>query len=223
MTQWFDLDKSEHAAPQKPYALSPLRETEGLPALEVGLLSDTAEQRFASAAVHGATLRLGGQLGTVTRPRRLQVETWKSLATSSTATSWVLDFVTPATFRRGNRSTPWPAPSVVLRGLSERWVAWSGQGVRALSHQQADEVWVSDLDGRSHALVVSTMHVSGFVGQIRYRCDNHDIAALIDPLFRLAEYSGIGTGTAKGLGVARLVDARSTGSLPAAHRSSRAS
>ncbi len=208
LTRWFDLDKRDHNAQQMPYALSPMRETGGLPAVEVRLLSARAEEQFATASVLGVNLRLGGLSGASFTPRRLRDEAWRSLATPSGATSWVLDFVTPATFRRGTRSTPWPAPSAVLRGLTECWAAWSGLGQRDVSHQQADEVWVSDIDGRSHPVVMSGMHLSGFVGRIRYRCDDKDVARLVDPLFRLAEYSGIGTGTAKGLGVTRVVDAR---------------
>lgn len=233
LTQWFDTHAAEHAAQHKPYALSPMRETNGLPAVEVGLLTRLAEVRFAAATTPAAPpstptiptlkLRLGGQFGTVATPRRIGHESWESLATPSGAMSWTLDFVTPTTFRRGNRSTPWPAPSAVLRGLADRWATWSGLGDRTVSHQQVDEVWVADIDGRSHPLVVSGIHLSGFIGRISYRCDDPAVAAIVDPLFRLAEYCGVGTATAKGLGVTRLVatppsSARSDGARPPGSR-----
>jgi CRISPR-associated endoribonuclease Cas6 len=73
-----------------------------------------------------------------------------------------------------------------------------------LTHQQADSVWVSDLAGASEVTRVEGVLYSGFVGRVRYRCDDPDVARIVDPLFRLAPFAGVGSKTAWGLGAARL-------------------
>lgn len=89
-------------------------------------------------------------------------------------------------------------------GLGQSWSAWSGLAPRDLTHQELDTIWVSDIAGQSEPMALSGFRVSGFVGRIRYQCDSATVADLVDPLLRLAAYSGVGSAKAKGLGVTRL-------------------
>lgn len=205
---WFDDTAAEHAAATKPYALSPMsRSSTDRPAevgFELGVLTDEAFARLRSAGRPGRSIRFGGQHGRLGSAVGLARESWDALAKPSGACAWELEFVTPATFRSRNRSSPWSAPPAVVRGLGESWKQHSGLPPRERSHLQLDSIWVSDVDGRSEPMTLSNLRVSGFVGRIRYQCDDKAVADLVDPLFRLAVYSGVGSAKAKGLGVTRL-------------------
>jgi CRISPR-associated endoribonuclease Cas6 len=130
---------------------------------------------------------------------------WVELEASPTVRAWQLEFVTPTTFRNGQRTSPWPAPSSVLTGLAVRWSGLRGSGAPVLTHGVSSSVWVSDVEGRSEALELKQTVVSGFVGRIRYVCDgSDDEAAVVSALFAFAGYAGIGSHTAFGLGAVRL-------------------
>lgn len=209
VSHWFDHTQAEHDAPVKPYALSPIgdqpgRNAEGGLGFEVAVLTDAAFDRLRVAARAGRDIRLGAQRGRLGLAVGLCSETWESLAQPSGGRAWELEFVTPATFRSKDRSSPWPAPASVLRGLGQSWAAFSGLPPRELTHQQLDTIWVSDIAGQSAPMALSGLRVSGFVGRIRYQCDSRSVADLVDPLLRLAVYSGVGSAKAKGLGVTRL-------------------
>lgn len=206
VSRWFDRTPEQHAAGTKPYAISPLArdaESSGV-GFELATLTAGADECLLERVAPPGTIRLGQDQAVLGQPRKTDSEAWSSLATPSGATSWDLEFVTPVTFRRGNRASPLPVPGSVLRGLLDSWNAWSGMPARNLTRQDTDEIWVSDIDGRSEPMTVSGVRLSAFVGRICYRCDNQATAELVDPLFRLAPYAGVGSAKAKGLGVTRL-------------------
>lgn len=206
VSRWFDKTPEQHAAGTKPYAISPLA-SEARSAevgLELATLTAEAEECLLDRLVPPATVRLGSDHALLGRPRQTATEAWSSLAMPSGTCSWDLEFVTPVTFRRGNRASPLPVPGSVLRGLLDSWNAWSGLPIRNLTRHDTDEIWVSDIDGHSEPIIVSGLRMSAFVGRICFRCDSQAIADLVDPLFRLAPYAGVGSAKAKGLGVTRL-------------------
>lgn len=210
MSRWFDLTPEQHGAGTKPYAISPLAsdgESAGV-GFELATLTTAAERSLRRHAAPPASVRLGSDQILLGELRNTASESWSSLAEPSDASSWDLEFVTPVTFRRGNRTSPFPQPASVLRGLLDSWNAWSGLPVRDLTRQQTDEIWVSDIDGHSEPVTVSGNPMSAFVGRICFRCDDVVTAELVDPLFRLAPYAGVGSARAKGLGVTRLRPAR---------------
>lgn len=214
VSAWFDHSDAEHRTDTKPYSVSPLsadpadREHHPGPqpplGIEIGVLTLEAHRRLMAATTQGMPIRLGSQFGSVGRPHLIQWDDWVTLAEPTGASQWELEFVTPTTFRTRDRSSPLPTPSTVLRRPAEVWSLWSGMPPRRLPRECAEAVWVSDIDGRSHALTLGRLRVSGFVGWLTLRCDEPEIAALIDPLLRLAAYSGVGSGTTKGLGVTRV-------------------
>lgn len=220
ISSWFDRTPAEHASAIKPYSLSPLAGEPSHMGIEVSVLTLEALARLRQSTVAGGQIRLGGQVGRLGPAVRLVEQSWADLNAPTGARSWELQFMTPTTFRRRDRSSPWPAPAAVLRGLSQSWGAWSQLPPRDLTHQDADSVWVSDIAGQSHPMTLAGTRISGFVGRVRYQCDDVGVAATVDPLFRLAPFSGIGSAKAKGLGVTRL---RSTWQPQSARHSSRAS
>lgn len=206
VSRWFDKTSEQHSAGTKPYALSPLARDADFSGVgfELSTLTSAAEECLLERVAPPATIRLGPDQVLLGEPRKTDAEQWSSLAIPSGARSWDLEFVTPVTFRRGNRSSPFPMPAAVLRGLLDSWNAWSGMPIRNLTRQDGDEIWVSDIDGRSDSMTVSGVRLSAFVGRVCFRCDNEAVADLVDPLFRLAPYAGVGSAKAKGLGVTRL-------------------
>lgn len=214
VSTWFDHSDAEHRSDIKPYSVSPLSADRAARkhdsnlqhslGIEIGVLTLEAHQRLMAETTPDKPIRLGSQFGSVGQPHLIQWDDWVTLAEPTGASQWELEFVTPTTFRTRDRSSPLPTPSTVLRRPSESWSRWSGLQPRRLPRECAEAVWVSDIDGRSHALDLGRLKVSGFVGRVTLRCDQPEIAALIDPLLRLAAYSGVGSGTTKGLGVTRV-------------------
>ncbi|MFT3861384.1 CRISPR system precrRNA processing endoribonuclease RAMP protein Cas6 [Micropruina sp.] len=204
-SRWFDRTPEQHAAGSKPYSISPLaKDTAGGVGFELSTLTDEAGGLLRTAVVPPATLRLGIDQAIVGRPSRLVAESWESLAQPSGSGRWELEFVTPVTFRHGRRSSPLPVAASVLRGLVDTWNSHSGLPHRELTRRDTDEVWVSDIEGRSELMMVSGIRLSAFSGRVCYRCDDQWVAGLVDALFRLAPYAGVGSAKAKGLGVTRL-------------------
>lgn len=204
VSAWFDVGPAGHAASHKGYAVSPPRPVEGGAVFEVGLLDDGLVPRLLTAAAPGVVIRLGSRTVRLSRGA-LQVAavTWPGLAASSGNRSWVLRFVTPVTFRRGNRFSPWPDPPAVLGGLRARWRAFAPKELPALSLDlSADPVWVTDVAGANEVVRVDGRVVSGFVGRVRWECDADDAtASVVNSLLRLARYAGVGALTTRGFGV----------------------
>lgn len=205
ISRWFDPTREAHNAKVKPYAISPIGNGPKGPAIEIGTITESAEVALHRAARPSRRLRFGSQLATIADPpTRIATETWTKLGTASAARAWCLQLLTPTTFRRRNRSSPWLAPETVLHGLADRWLAWSTLDAIELTRTELQSVWVTDLDGRNEVLQLNGSTVSGFVGRIRYECDDEKVAKSVDRLLRLAAYIGVGSYTTKGLGVVRL-------------------
>jgi CRISPR-associated endoribonuclease Cas6 len=211
---WFD-DGAAHWESRKPYRVSRPVAVDGGVSLEVGLLDDGLAGRLLTRASPGAPVRLGGQVARPCRqPRQVAGVGWPDLARPTGARRWTLRFLSPTTIRRGGRTSPWLAPEQVLASVRDEWRAHAPAGVGLPSTDRVGEsVWVSDVDGSSRVerLVLSRdrrVTVSGFVGEICYRCDDPAVAAAVDPLFRLAPFCGVGGFAGWGFGQVRLVPAR---------------
>ncbi len=202
---WFDRTAEQHADGVKPYAISPLaRGEDGRTGFEVSTLTASAESLLDIASAPPATVRLGIDRAIVGRPICVANESWEALAQPSGADSWDLEFVTPVTFRLGNRASPLPVAGAVLRGLVASCNALSELPERDLTRQHSDDVWVSDIRGESRWMTLSGLRLSAFTGRVVYRCDVPGTRDLVDALFRLAPYAGVGSAKAKGLGVTLL-------------------
>jgi CRISPR-associated endoribonuclease Cas6 len=220
-SRWFDYTEAEHHTPFKPFTIAKVLTQHGEFGVAITTLTDEAERRLAIAVLGITTVELANRSVHVGQRRPLDHTSWADLDVPTGAHSWDIEFLSPATFRHGNDfSTPWPHPPKILRRLTDTWAVHSGLPPRAPTHQQLDHIWVSALDGHSRDTGFHGM--AGFIGHIGYRCDNPDTADLIDPLLRLATYSGVGTATARGLGVVRLrATANTTGASPRMFRDER--
>ena len=180
--------------------------------MEVALLSEVAQQRFAEAAVPGVEVRLGNQVSRIGPPRLLEAASWRDLAEERGDGRWELEFLTPTTFRTGDRSSPLPRVDTILDGLHRAWQLW-GDVELGVSGQDWTAVWVSDIDLRNSTIELRVRRrdgstqpitVSGALGVLVLRCDSPDVASRVGPLLRLAPFAGVGGMTLKGLGVTRV-------------------
>ena len=184
--------------------------------LQVRLLDDGLSGRLRAAARTGQAVRLGADDYEVTDGARLAERvSWQALRRWSGARAWQVRFITPACLRRGSRTSPWPAPESVARGLAERWSRLDPQTAPPPPGQGA--VWVSDIEGHNEVQILTRNVrrdgqwrledevISGFVGRIRYVCDRgtNAEAEAFDALMAFAAFAGAGSHTTYGFGVMR--------------------
>lgn len=218
VTRWFDDTTEDHEANEKPYAISPLGAGPGdSVGIEIATLTDEAARRVVEHTAPGQQIRLGNQTRHLGRARELRRESWNDLLSHGEDRQWTLEFVTPTTFRSGNRSSPLPLPATIVQGLQLAWSAASTMPAPATA-ADVSALWVSDLDLRSEVLTLPIRRrdgqadrpvvVSGCLGSLTMRCDDPEVSARLGPLLRLAAYTGVGSFTRKGLGVTRVTARR---------------
>lgn len=215
VSRWFDTSPAEHNAREKPYAISPLADGDhgGSPGIEVATFTREAEDRLRAATKTGCRIRLGNQLRSPMRPQPMHQAAWSELAAGPHEQWWELTFVTPATFRSGDRATPLPDVRTILTGLARVWTSWSDIPLSGL-HHAVERTYATDVDLLSTVLHLTIpkrrtpgshapLTVPGTTGTLRLRCPDAEAAAAGAPLFRFAAYSGVGSMTRRGLGVTR--------------------
>jgi CRISPR-associated endoribonuclease Cas6 len=211
-----------HTGPVRGWACGPFRTTAAdgagnpiaVTIMQIRLLDDELEDRLHEAVRPGRPVRLGSCHYQIAAPGRLADRTdWANLRAWSGERAWQMRFDTPVCFRRGNRTSPWPAPESVARGLAERWQRLHPATAPAPPGPGGGQVWVSDVDGRSQVQILDRHGrpgkraaqevVSGFTGRIRYVCDRGSEveASTFGALLAFATYAGAGSHTTYGFGV----------------------
>jgi CRISPR-associated endoribonuclease Cas6 len=215
--------RSGHNDQARKWACGPLQTSspvipdgEATVVLGVRLLDDTLSDRLLAATRPGQNIRLGAHHYTIAgTARQIERIPWEDLRRWSGARAWQVRFVTPTCLRRGNQTSPWPAPESVARGLAERWRRLEPDTAPSLPRNGAGPVWVSDLEGRSDVQVLTRNIrrggqwqledeiISGFTGRIRYVCDHGSDAeaADFDALIAFSAFAGVGSHTTYGFGV----------------------
>jgi CRISPR-associated endoribonuclease Cas6 len=207
VSRWFDADLAAHHGKAKGYTVSPLRAGPRGPVVEIGLIDDALVEPLLAQVTPESVIRLGRTHVTVPEaPAQVAAVSWQSLAERGTSTAWCLRFVTPLTFRRGNKFTPMPAPKTILASLRASWRAFAPADIAQPDLDLAlDPVWVTDIDGVNDVREVNGRTVSGFVGALRIECDAEPhVAHAVDQVVRLAPFSGVGAHTTRGFGVTRI-------------------
>jgi CRISPR-associated endoribonuclease Cas6 len=204
---WFDHDDTAHRSKAKGYTVSPLRDSPHGPVVEIGLIDDNLTDTLLTRAAPGVTIRLGRTtVALPTQPRQVAATPWAALTARGGNRAWCLRFVTPLTFRRGNKFTPLPAPTPILASLRTAWRDFAPPQIAQPDLDLSSHpVWVTDIDGANDVRTVNGRTVSGFLGRLRIECDADDgIARAIDQVVGLAPFSGVGAYTTRGFGVTRL-------------------
>jgi len=183
--------------------------------LEVRLLDDALADRLQAATRPGGAVRLGAHHYRLAGAVPQDEVPWPALRRWSGERAWQVRYVTPVCVRRRNRTSPWPAPDSVARGLAERWQRLSPATAPPVPGPGTGPVWVSDIEGRSQVQILTRRVrrggewqtqdevISGFVGRIRYVCDqgSDTEAADFGALLAFAVFAGAGSHTTHGFGV----------------------
>lgn len=206
VSAWFDGDpdgdpsESSHHEVVKPYTISPTSRRGGRWGIEVSTLTDEAahvvEQNAGRVAV-----RLGARFTTVGRAQLLRSSSWQQLADPDRATRWVVEFVTPFTYRSRNRTSPFPIPPVLLRSPAVAWARYSQREPLSVAVTQHHAIWVSSIDVNTEGVVLKGRTHPGLLGRVTYRCDDEVVTPVVSTLFRLAEFTGVGSFRGKGMGI----------------------
>lgn len=187
LSRWLD---SDHHAQRKPWSWT---------AQDSGLNISLLDDRLAERLVHCAD-------AASTPVQQVTKADWAQLRSGRPRDGWQLEFLSPVTFRRGNRFLPWPSPSAVFGSLRAAWRVFAAPEVGDLELDlRLDPLVVTALSGASHTERViahnkDSVLVGGFVGTVRYALDGAADPRVIDTLVRLAPFSGVGAYTTRGFG-----------------------
>lgn len=214
VTSWLDVPAVgwSHRSNTKPYTISPVTVVSGQVGVEISVLNDAAERLLRLGASASDEVRLGCRATRIGELMLLYRTPWEEL-TARVANSWRIEFLTPTTFRNGDRCTPMPTAPMALRAPSESWQAFAPNLIGRLDHAAVAEVWVSEVDLQTEYIELrlpskagrpQSRQIPAVLGSVTYRCDDSEIAAKVGPLFQLAPFCGIGSFRGKGLGVVRL-------------------
>ena len=122
---------------------------------------------------------------------------------------WTLEFGSPVSFRQRGMCQPLPLPELVFGSLLDRWNALAPVPLPGEVRRYAAEcLRVSRFDLRTAVEVSKGGNPQvGAVGRCTYIALEADptMGGCIEALARFALYSGIGAGTARGLGQARTI------------------
>lgn len=156
----------------------------------VGAVHITEAQPWAGSASYAA---LGGRyLPGVDLPKRVTFQ-----------------LSSPAVFKSGGLSHPLPTASLVFNSLIEKWNAFAPVALMPELRRYAEEclaVSRFDLESRAAPLKEGGLRI-GAVGRVTFTATNPDKFWLgqVHALAAFALFSGLGAGTAQGLGQCRLV------------------
>jgi CRISPR-associated endoribonuclease Cas6 len=191
LSRWLDND---HHAQRKPWSWT--AQDSGL---IIGLLDDRLAERL---------VRCGDAASMPVQ--QIAKADWAQLRSSRPRDCWDFDFVSPVTFRRGNRFLPWPSPSAVFGSLRAAWRTFGAPEVGDLKLDlRLDPLVVTAVCGSSHTERVIVHNndgvlVGGFVGTVRYALDGAADPEAVSALARLAQFSGVGAYTTRGFGGVRI-------------------
>ncbi|MFT4124891.1 MAG: CRISPR system precrRNA processing endoribonuclease RAMP protein Cas6 [Gordonia sp. (in: high G+C Gram-positive bacteria)] len=198
---WMEDDLDDHRAERKQWSLTPITQVDGVAAIHVVTLTESAYTVMASAAPAGE-IRLGSQHGVVLgRPVVAGGVTVDDILDTPVERAHCVVFRTPTALRNKDCISPLLEPYRLVGSAVKRWNSLVADSARQLEHGVApSEIWVSDLDGRNEVMKVHGITVSGFVGRMRFVCENDNAAQLFSRIWAFAEHAGIGAYTPHGLG-----------------------
>ncbi len=196
-----DPQTDPHDFAEKPYTISPATHRDSVWGIEVTVMGRRTEQELLANSTVGARLRLGKESVTAAPAVRLSGATWRQLRDYDGSTGWAVELVTPFTMRTGNRHSPFPLPSAVLRAPSTVWRAYCGLGPVEIPRNSQGSIWVSSIDVETTIYTLKGRAIPGLLGEVVYRCDDPAVAPAVSTLLRFAEFSGAGSFRGKGMGI----------------------
>lgn len=214
VSRWFD--GSDHDSQRKAWVVSPVRPMgdRGV-GVEVGVLDDALAKRVGDVFVDGPVpVRLGREAVLADARRRdesgapepFEVASWQELWDGAgPGRRWEFEFLTPTTFRSGQRYQPLPVANSVFGHLQRLWKVF-GPHVPDVD-LGAEPLVVEQFAGSSRVMALRRRDVPGFVGRVVYVAPpgvTSQARLALDRCARLAPLAGVGSHTTSGFGVVAL-------------------
>ena len=197
----------------KPFALTTMVKEDGSWMFEVGVLRDSLIDTVRGALSGWSEFEVGHTAFKVASvEERAGASYLDLLAGSAPQSEWTLRIRSPLTFRAGaggeHRDWPFPLPDLVFRDLARRWTTFAEVPLPEAVATVIDEhlaVSRLELKSRRHLIHTGGGWATGVVGVITYvavraeKCSAAGLAA-VQALAQLADYSGVGDDTTRGMG-----------------------
>lgn len=221
LTGWFDDSRYnptgiDHNDGNKPYTISPVTESDGVPGVLITTLDERADRVMEWISRNRPAPRLGRQGEVlVGAPEVVAERSWGQIAraTAPRSGTWELLFHTPTFFRAGQDVNLLPLPGLVLKGAMDVMKEHVPQAIPDRSLRAFQQLNLVHIDLTTERYPFRSHTYTGFVGRIRYACGNRQVADLVAPLFEALPFVGVGSYRARGLGVVDVAPARES-SLP---------
>lgn len=184
---------------------------DGTVLVRITTLDESSRVRLLGSVKARGPIQLGRQRGTVSsEPQLVEAANWPDLLTVSGQLAWTIRFATPTAFVRGrNAPGPWPDPFTIVGSLEKRWNALAPSSMvrtapdpKLLNSLNVAEYELSNVRFSLRKSVgKEQIPISASVGHIFMTTASREAAVLVEPLLRLAEFSGLGAYAKWGLGV----------------------
>lgn len=206
---WLERDASitAHRANRKAFTVRSWRHdvADRTVGFELTLLDDRGRQRFESSVAVSTRVRLGQQRGQVGSPVLQAEASWGRLATQAPASEFSFSFLSPTTFRSGDRCMPFPLPTLVFGHYRRIWRTFGPPELCPDVDLKEAGLVIRAFDLRTRDVVIRSHRYTGFVGEITFGTDrlSDQARSALAALAALAEFAGTGANTTAGMGSTR--------------------
>ncbi len=202
-----------------PYFRFPEREVSKF-TVELNLLDISLFRHFSNDVLienRGKELNIGGIPVSLINVKPLSVVNYSSLLENATACQdFVVDFLTPTSFKRGAFDYILPEPELIFKSLLKKWNTFSPEKIGwELLEFVKKHVFVSGLWINSYKTEISEKaKILGFRGRVYlYSNKLSEETKLLKALLKFSEFSGVGRKSTMGFGKTRLEEKSETKEL----------
>ncbi|MEO2083122.1 MAG: CRISPR-associated endoribonuclease Cas6 [Desulfurobacteriaceae bacterium] len=137
--------------------------------------------------------------------RGLEVVTYEELLDSEAEKDYVVEFLTPTAFKKGDFDYPLPDPYLLIKSLINRWNYWSPFKFTIEEQKKlCRSLAVSGCWIRTKKVeLFQETKLLGFTGRVFFFCRDSDVRSKVNALLRFAEFAGVGRKTTMGFGKVR--------------------
>jgi len=193
-----------------PYFRFPEREVSKF-TVELNLLDISLFRHFLNDVLiekRGSELNVEGIPVSLVNVKPLNVVTYSSLLESaSSGQDFVIDFLTPTSFKRGRFDYILPEPELIFKSLLRKWNAFSPEKADwevldfVKRHVSVSGLWVNSCKTE----ISEKAKILGFRGRVYLYADRLcEETKLLKALLKFSEFSGVGRKSTMGFGKTRL-------------------
>ncbi len=207
-----EIGEKFHSSSVKPFSLffplyfrSPERVVKSF-SLEVNVLNNALYPLFAGELLgrirEGVEFKVGKVKLYLKDFRGLEVATYEKFLEEKGERDYVLDFLTPTAFKKGNYDYPLPDPYLLVKNLIGRWNVWSPfkfsqEELKSLCHSLVlSGCWIKT----KKVEISPEAKFTGFSGRVYFYCSDVEFREKVAALLKFAEFAGVGRKTTMGFG-----------------------